>query len=243
MKMRWLHFFLLSIIFLLPIHLVSAQEPLPEVCSCKYQRALSKAISGACSVRENLGRDCELVWAPPFGSKQVMGEFNRAQLDEIIQDALAAAQGVSDSGFQYPAPKTSSSWKEALGAIEAITVTAPGNPFLQSLALLSDPRLLEKYPQGMLTAIVIITSSGVDPSLRPVVLKAVLSKTELLQQFSPKIGKGVVQSDRLPVEGPKGPGFLIFSVGPGCLDIVVEQFGYAQLIKAGWSRRMGGRCQ
>ena len=63
-------------------------------CGCRFQKAHSESSAGTCAVREDMARDCDLVWGLPPGpaSKEARATYldDNSIFDEITRAAALA---------------------------------------------------------------------------------------------------------------------------------------------------------
>ncbi|MGV7213388.1 hypothetical protein [Bradyrhizobium sp. UFLA05-112] len=241
---------------LLSIFALSATDALGEECGCRFQKARSESTIGTCAVREDMARDCDLVWGAPAGSKEANAgpSDNDAIFSDLTKAANAGrspdadkfapgASGMSDPGF----------WNQFRNEVRRrsqIPDGAKASTFDHALAFLANQGATSDFRQYTLAAIIFTTATNlsqgrIDPELRLAIVTAMMSNRDKLTAFASGGSEPSQFTMPLTVKSPVAPSNQVTLNGQvtrGCFDIWTEVPTVGSLVKAPWASVKGGRC-
>lgn len=242
------------LIFLLPLAPSWAAD-----CGCRFQKAHSESSVGTCAVREDMARDCDLVWGMPPGPASKEARASYFDDASIFAEITRAAAQAPSPGAENVAPGASHMaepgfWKEYQSEIRRRTSiddrVKPGTLDL-SLAFLANSDATSDFRQFTIGALIYVTvvnlrQGTIDPEVRQQMLLAMMRYRDRLAAFTVSgNGPGAFEQPgkaRLP--GGDSVDFVIKAqTNPGCFELWADQITVSSLVKAPWSPAKGRRCE
>jgi hypothetical protein len=231
----------------------------PEECGCRFQKARSEATVGTCAVREDMARDCDLVWGMP---PNVTPKETRAQnTDEgsLIGEITQAAEQIKSPNAEAYAPGISRMsdpdfWNQFRSEVRRrsqLPDDARADLFDHSLAFLANRGATSDFRQYSVGALIFITVSNlrrgaVEPEIRRQFLLKMMYFRDRLTAFVSGGAEPGGFSEPTKFEGPGGqPKEMVINgrIVPGCFDIWTDNFSVASMVKTPWSAAKGRRCE
>jgi hypothetical protein len=250
------NWYLSILIFGLVICLTQASSRAEE-CGCRFQKARSEATAGACAVREDMARDCDLVWGPTAGAKEVGAKppENNSLINDLTRAATAGqspdadkvvpgASRMSDSAFW-------DQFKNEVRHRSQLPDDPRTNTFDHALAFLANAGAVSDFHQYALAAVIFVAATNlsqgqIDPELRLTILFAMMRNRDKLTTFVSSASDFSKFNDVFPVKTPGVPDGKVAingQISRGCVDIWTQEPPISSLVKAPWSSAKGRRCE
>lgn len=230
-------------------------------CGCKFQSAHSQSRTGTCAVREDMARDCNLIWGPsPTAQDQQPGP-PRANAEEVFKELRGLADQNQSAGAESAAAGLSKANEESFwrsldselrrrSGLESAKVAA--DSFDHALAFLANAGATSDFRGYSVAALLFVVDVGlrqgrVDPAVRQVVLGTLLRHRDRLTAFVSGGGSNQVEFNETSqvklVDGTVRKVGVSANVIPGCFDVATDpEVGVAFLVKTAWSPAKSRRC-
>jgi len=228
-------------------------------CGCRFQKAHSESTVGTCAIREDMARDCDLVWGMPPGpaSKDARASVpdDRSVISEITQ---AAGQPASPNADLH-APGLSrisdaefwSQYQSEIRRRSQLDDNAWAGLFDQSLAFLANAGATSDFRQFSAAALIYVTDANlrlgrIDPDVRLQFLQTILRLRDRLTAFT---GGGADPGEfEEPAKAKISDGSVLdFSIRGktvrGCFEVWSEKASVSSMVKAPWSDAKSRRCE
>ncbi|MET4323599.1 hypothetical protein [Bradyrhizobium sp. RT5a] len=225
-----------------------------EECGCKFQSARSRSSAGTCAVREDMARDCNLVWGSTSGVRETKARPAENELFLDLSRAAGTATAPNADTYVNGASQMMDPnfWQQFRSEVRSRSQLTDdrADTFDHALAFLANQGATSDFRQFALGAVIYITfvnlSEGqITPQVRSKLLLAIMGSRDKLTGFLSNGASPSLFSVPLPINLPDGTlqqAKMGAQVARGCLDIWVEEVKVSSLVKTQGSVTKGRRC-
>jgi len=224
-----------------------------------FQKARSESAVGSCAVREDMARDCALVWGMPPGTTTTETRARNVDEGSVIGEITQAAGQIKSPSAESFAPGISRMsdpdfWNQFRSEIRRRSQLPDGaraDLFDQSLAFLANQGSTSDFRQYSVGALIFLTvtnlrQGAIEPEIRWQFLVTMMLHRDRLTAFVNGGAEPGSFSERAKFKGPEGTSQEILINGrivPGCFDIWADKVYVGSMVKTPWSTAKGRRCE